>query len=120
MNNLPVWFERVESAALTAAIAVGFVHLHFAWWWLFACFVAFDVSAIGYLKNNRLGAICYDAVHSYIGPAALLGSFLLLGVRWCAFLGLAWAFHVAVDRLLGYGLKFTTGFQDTHLGRIGK
>ncbi|TGV30518.1 DUF4260 family protein, partial [Mesorhizobium sp. M8A.F.Ca.ET.142.01.1.1] len=24
------------------------------------------------------------------------------------------------DRALGYGLKLPTGFQDTHLGRIGR
>jgi hypothetical protein len=29
-------------------------------------------------------------------------------------------FHSAFDRLLGYGLKHRTGFQDTHLGRVGK
>jgi hypothetical protein len=34
--------------------------------------------------------------------------------------GLLWAFHIAGDRVLGYGLKFTSSFQDTHLGTIGK
>ena len=29
-------------------------------------------------------------------------------------------FHIAVDRLLGYGLKFTDSFAHTHLGEIGK
>ncbi|WP_218779856.1 DUF4260 family protein [Hymenobacter crusticola] len=29
------------------------------------------------------------------------------------------SFHSALDRLLGYGLKYTTGFHDTHLGRVG-
>ena len=28
--------------------------------------------------------------------------------------------HIGGDRLLGYGLKLPTGFQDTHLGRIGR
>ena len=28
-------------------------------------------------------------------------------------------FHSAFDRLLGYGLKYATGFQDTHLGCVG-
>jgi hypothetical protein len=28
--------------------------------------------------------------------------------------------HVGMDRALGYGLKFPTSFQDTHLGRIGR
>lgn len=26
----------------------------------------------------------------------------------------------SLDRMLGYGLKFTSGFQGTHLGKIGK
>lgn len=31
-----------------------------------------------------------------------------------------WAFHVGVDRALGYGLKFRDRFTHTHLGEIGK
>ena len=33
-------------------------------------------------------------------------------------LALAWGFHIAVDRLLGYGLKFADRFSHTHLGEI--
>jgi Domain of unknown function (DUF4260) len=38
------------------------------------------------------------------------------------FLGLAavWAAHIGFDRMLGYGLKDTSGFVDTPLGRIGR
>jgi hypothetical protein len=28
--------------------------------------------------------------------------------------------HTGIDRLPGYGLKYPTSFQDTHLGRIGR
>jgi hypothetical protein len=28
--------------------------------------------------------------------------------------------HIGIDRALGYGLKYSTGFGFTHLGRIGK
>jgi len=28
--------------------------------------------------------------------------------------------HSAMDRMFGYGLKYTTGFAYTHLGKIGK
>ena len=31
-----------------------------------------------------------------------------------------WAAHIGFDRLLGYGLKLETGFEQTHLGPIGK
>ncbi|TDB99096.1 DUF4260 family protein [Actinomadura sp. 7K534] len=30
------------------------------------------------------------------------------------------AFHVGVDRALGYGLKLPDSFRHTHLGEIGK
>ena len=28
--------------------------------------------------------------------------------------------HTGMDRAVGYGLKYPTGFSDTHLGRIGR
>jgi hypothetical protein len=120
MKRLPIWFERIENLAIAAAAVVAFVHLHFSWWWLPAFFLAFDASTAGYLVNNHAGAVCYNLVHAYIAPAALLLSYVLTGTRWCAFVGLLWAFHIAADRVLGYGLKFASSFQDTHLGTIGK
>ncbi len=52
----------------------------------------------------------YNALHSYWGPCllvlatvALHGSFLI-----AAF---AWAFHISLDRALGYGKRTPDGFQ---------
>ena len=33
---------------------------------------------------------------------------------------LIWAAHIAIDRAVGYGLKYPGSFKDTHLGRMGK
>jgi hypothetical protein len=120
MKRLPIWFERIENLAIAAVVVVVFVRLHFSWWWLPVFFLAFDVSMAGYLVDNRVGAVCYNLAHAYVAPAVLLLGYVVSGTRWCAFAGLLWAFHIAGDRVLGYGLKFATGFQDTHLGRIGK
>jgi Domain of unknown function (DUF4260) len=32
--------------------------------------------------------------------------------------GLIWLAHIGIDRVLGYGLKYPTGFKDTHLSRV--
>jgi hypothetical protein len=64
------------------------------------------------------GSACCGPTRSV--TALLLLSYALTLARWCAFAGLLWAFHIAGDRVLGYGLKFASGFQDTHLGRIGQ
>ena len=54
--------------------------------------------------------VCALVTHSP-SPAAST----VFGVLTCA-----WAFHVGVDRALGYGLKTPDGFTHTHLGRIGR
>lgn len=119
-DRLPVRFQRAESAALAVVTAVAFVDLGFDWWWLLVLFLAFDLSMVGYARDARLGAWTYNAVHSYLAPGALGVVAVLDGARWAAFLALLWAFHIAVDRLLGYGLKFQDRFTHTHLGEIGR
>jgi hypothetical protein len=93
-----------------------------AGWGLFAAlFLVPDLSFAAYLVGRRAGAIAYNTMHSYIGPLALAGAGLL-GILPQPALPLAciWAAHVGIDRALGYGLKYASGFGDTHLGRIGR
>lgn len=79
-----------------------------------------DVSMVGYLRGPHAGAITYNLVHNF----ATAGGVLLLGlVAQSGLVILAGAVllaHVGIDRTLGYGLKYPTAFQDTHLGRIGR
>ncbi|KKB35215.1 hypothetical protein QY97_01956 [Bacillus thermotolerans] len=32
--------------------------------------------------------------------------------------GLIWSAHIGMDRAIGYGLKYSTHFKDTHLNRV--
>ena len=79
-----------------------------------------DLSILGYVRGPRIGAVIYDLVHNWALAAALLGVgfFLQLPIVFGA--GAALLAHIGGDRLLGYGLKYPTSFQDTHLGRIGR
>jgi hypothetical protein len=116
---VPVWFQRVENGLIAVAAVVAFVQLDFAWWWLAVLFLAFDLSMVGYAVSPRLGAWTYNLGHSYAAPAVLVAVGWAADSRGALFLALVWAFHIAVDRLLGYGLKFTDRFTHTHLGEIG-
>lgn len=116
--------QRVENGAVAAAVVVATVAADQPWWALLAAFLLFDLSALGYLRGPRAGAIGYNAVHSYTGPAVVVTVYLALllaghDVGWVALLAACWSFHVAVDRALGYGLK-EEDFTHTHLGRIGR
>jgi hypothetical protein len=121
----PVPAQRIESGLLAVAILVAFFVADAGWWWPLVAFLAFDLSALGYLAGPRVGATAYNTVHSYIAPAILVIVGLVLDLvgasaGWPFFVAGLWAFHVAADRALGYGLKLADGFTHTHLGRLGQ
>jgi hypothetical protein len=87
------------------------------WLWCILFFVP-DVSMIGYGINARWGALLYNLSH-HKGIAIIivligysLSSEVLLAT------GLLLFSHASFDRIFGYGLKYKTGFNNTHLGTL--
>jgi Domain of unknown function (DUF4260) len=114
----PGMLLRVEGAAMLAGSALLY-WMNGGSWWLFALLLlAPDVSMVGYLAGPRVGAALYNAFHSYPLPAALGIVGLLVGAPLAVALALVWFAHIGMDRLMGYGLKFPTGFNDTHLQSV--
>jgi hypothetical protein len=111
---------RVEGAAAFAAGIAAFAHLGGTWRVFALLFLVPDLSMLGYLASARAGAIAYNAAHSYLFATALAALGLGLGAQLPLLLAALAAAHVGFDRALGYGLKYATGFTDTHLGRIGR
>ncbi|TPL91115.1 DUF4260 domain-containing protein [Mesorhizobium sp. B2-3-12] len=106
--------------AILAVAAIVFYGATGVSWWLFAVLIlAPDLSMLGYLGGPRIGAFAYNALHILVAPLLLLLAGHLAGNAACSAVALIWIAHIAIDRALGYGLKLSTGFQDTHLGRIG-
>ena len=79
-----------------------------------------DLSMLGYLAGNRVGAVAYNAVHVTTGPIVLTVIGLMDGDLRVVGVAMIWLAHVGIDRALGYGLKYQAGFSFTHLGKIGK
>jgi len=111
---------RLEGLAVASLSAVLYAHLSASWWLFAALWLAPDLSMLGYLAGPRLGAHCYNAVHAYLLPVAL--AIVALAFRQAALLpfALIWFNHIGVDRLLGYGLKYPSGFGFTHLSSSRK
>lgn len=111
---------RLENAAL-AALAVGAYWVSGASWWLFAALILVpDLSFFAYKRSPRIGAWAYNIAHSWIGVVLLAVLGWSTGWSLCTVIALIWAVHIGVDRALGFGLKFASGFSDTHMGKIGK
>lgn len=95
-----------------------FSTLDFAWWWFLGLILLPDISMIGYAFGSRIGAYSYNFFHH---KAVALTVYLLgiyLGNSVVELIGIILFSHSAMDRMFGYGLKFTTSFNDTHLGKI--
>ena len=115
------WLLRAEGLVFLLLACAGYAQWgNLSWWWFAALFLLPDLAFFGYAINARIGAMCYNAAHSTIGPAALLTWAVVQGNNTALSLALIWWAHIGFDRALGYGLKYTQGFCFTHLGRIGK
>jgi len=111
---------RLEGLAVAAVTAVLYARTGASWWLFASLWLTPDLSMLGYLAGSCWGARCYNAVHSYVVPGALALSALLVHAPALLPIALIWTNHIGVDRLLGYGLKYSDGFGWTHLGRLGK
>lgn len=102
---------------LTAlALAVGaYLWLGGPLWLLAVLALAPDLSMLGYLAGPRVGSAAYNLAHTYSVPIAVGGVGLYAGAGLAVLVALVWAGHIGADRLVGYGLKYPTGFTHTHL-----
>ncbi len=111
---------RLEGLAVLLAAVSAYFWLGGSWPLFALLLLAPDLAMIAYRFGPAFGAAAYNAVHSTLAPAALGAAGLALGAPIAQALALIWIAHIGLDRALGYGLKYATGFGDTHLGRIGR
>ncbi len=111
---------RLEGLAAFGAGLVLFGMSGGSWLLLVPLLLLPDISAVGYLRGPRAGAVTYNLAHSWAPGFAALAFGIWLA--WPTMLALAAILiaHVGMDRAAGYGLKLSSSFQDTHLGRIGR
>ena len=119
VTGKPLAWLRLDGLTVLAAALLLFATTHQPWWLIPALILVPDVSMVGYLRDARLGAAVYNLGHTYALPAAMS----LIGLAGhhplTVALGLVWLGHIGMDRLAGYGLKYDTDFQHTHLGQPG-
>jgi hypothetical protein len=111
---------RLEELGMLLLSIVLFSTTGYAWWWFLLLIVAPDMSMAGYIVNEKVGALLYNIVH-HKGVAILI---YLLGFYYISpltqMVGIILFAHSSMDRIFGYGLKYSDSFHHTHLGWIGK
>ena len=118
-TTVRVWLRAEAAAAFVAGLAL-YGWLGGPWLAIVPLLLVPDVSMVGYLRDPRLGAVTYNLVHNWVLGLGVLGVGLASGATPVAVAGAVLIAHVGMDRAMGYGLKLTSSFADTHLGRIGR
>ncbi len=111
---------KLEEAAMLGLCIYVLSSLNAAWWWYLILIFGPDISMLGYLGGNKIGAASYNLFHHKgIAVAVFIAGLLLPNMLFQIF-GIVLFGHSSMDRLFGYGLKSEEGFKYTHLGIIGK
>jgi hypothetical protein len=118
-GDVRVWL-RIENLVVLVLSLLAYAHFGRSWWLFAVLLFVPDLSMFGYLINARVGAVSYNVVHSYALPVSLLIFAMATGRESILPFACIWTAHIGLDRMLGYGLKYRTAFQATHLGMIGK
>jgi hypothetical protein len=118
-NSIPLRFYlQIEGLAFLATATAVYAAYSFSWWLYAILFFAPDLFMLGYLKNPRVGALIYNLGHTYTVPLMLIGTGVALPSSHALAVGLIWGAHIGFDRLFGYGLKYDSGFKNTHLQKL--
>lgn len=111
---------KLEEAAMFGFSIYVLSSLHAEWWWYVLLAFGPDISMLGYLAGNKMGATCYNLFHHKGIAIAVFSAGLLMPYMLLQITGIVLFGHSSMDRLFGYGLKTEEGFKYTHLGIIGK
>ena len=112
----PAVLLRIEGLAALIVTVLLYREVGESWWWFALLFFAPDLTFAGYAAGPKIGSVIYNAAHTTVLPLALAGIGVVGDSEMAVAVALIWLAHIAMDRMLGYGLKLPTGFKDTHLG----
>lgn len=111
---------KIEEIAMFLLSIFLFLQLDYSGWWFAALILTPDLSMLGYLINPKVGAYTYNFTHLKGVAVAVAALGIYTGNSVLQAAGIILFGHTSMDRIFGYGLKYSDSFNNTHLGRIGK
>ncbi|ALJ05957.1 hypothetical protein APS56_12800 [Pseudalgibacter alginicilyticus] len=108
-------FLKIEELFMFLLGIFMFNQLEYSWWWFLVLILMPDIGMLGYVINTKIGAITYNFFHHraiailiyFVGVCFQNGMVQLVGIILFS--------HASLDRIFGYGLKYTDAFKHTHL-----
>jgi Domain of unknown function (DUF4260) len=116
--SLPRLLLHLEGATLLLLAVLVFDRTHRSWLLFAVLLLSPDIGMVGYAAGSRIGAAVYNLFHTSVLPGSLAVFGILAESSPAIAIAAIWFAHIGMDRMLGYGLKYPSGFTDTHLGRL--
>ena len=111
---------KVEELAMFLVSVYALYLLNVDWWVYLLLVLGPDISMLGYLAGNTVGATTYNLFHHKAIAIILFVAGYIMPNIGLEIAGIILFGHSSMDRTMGYGLKLNEGFKYTHLGMIGK
>lgn len=109
---------KFEGLAVFLACFYFYSRLDASWLLFVLLWLLPDISMVGYLKDKKIGAIIYNLIHNYIITILIVFLGLWQDNNFITSLGVTLVSHIGLDRFFGYGLKYPSGFKDTHIQKL--
>ena len=119
MLTRPGALLRIEETALLVGAVVLYWQMHFSWVLFAVLVLAPDLFMVGFLASPKVGAAIYNFGHLVVWPLVVFAVGWSSGKSVWEAVGIIWFAHIAMDRMLGFGLKYPGAFKDTHLQHVG-
>ncbi|CAN0190130.1 unnamed protein product [Chrysoparadoxa australica] len=103
---------------VVSIVVLNYLNVDISWWLWPILFLAPDIGMVGYLANTRVGSWTYNLFHHKLIVLVVLGVGFFLGNLYVLVAGVVLFGHSAMDRMLGFGLKYPDSFKHTHLGTM--
>ena len=111
---------KLEELAMFSLCIVGLYLFKAEWWYYLLLLLGPDISMIGYVGGNKMGAFMYNLFHHKGIAVVIFALGWLIPDITVQLVGIVLFGHSSIDRVLGYGLKLKEGFKYTHLGSLDK
>ena len=117
-RTTPTRVPRLEALAIATASLIAYSATGSGWGLYFGLWLIPDLAIALYLASPKAGSVAYNLTHTLVFPVLLCSAVLWLEPdSLYRPIGLIWLSRVAIDRALGFGLKYPNFFKDTHLAR---
>lgn len=109
---------HIEYGVAFLFLLMIYMELGFSLWFFFLLLFMPDVTMVGYLRNPQIGAVVYNLGHNLVLPIVCMAFCFYFSNETGLMLALIWLAHILIDRFLGYGLKYSQSFKETHMQRV--